>query len=236
MGGFNLFGSNFDPIGAIGDALYLPGSKNNPQPQLHLPKMDSNSANQVAEQENNLQESPEQTTQKIMKDTGRASGVQNIGQGQSQENQSLGGGGMPGMSEAISNKAQKNFETQKARLQQNADLQGQEMSNKNHMSATTQAIALKDAETGVQSSINQLQLQANQATYQTVASIMTGAGSLGGMMYANSQRPTQNYPGLNSSLNSTESTFTNPSSGNQSYLNESPSMGGQGLLGDYSFE
>lgn len=238
MGGFNVFGNNFDPVGNIGNAIYFPGSPNNPKPQLHLPQMDSGSANQIANQENSLEQSPDQNTQKILQGTGSAANIQNNGAAAAIQNQELGGGGMPGMSTAIANKAQKNFSVQQGRLQQNAKLQGQQMTNQNMLTASAQGVALMDAQAGVQSSINNLQLSANQATYQTVSSIMSGAGSLGGMALANSQRAggydasnTQGFAGSTPSVYNDYSSPTSDVGGTPSVYNDYG--GGGGGMGNY---
>lgn len=157
--------------------------------QFSAPAMDSASLNQVSNNENSLLKTPGEQSQRLLKGTDAANSIAS-NSNLEQENNALGGGGIPGMSKAISDQAAKNFETQKGKLQTQADLQGMQMANQNMNVAASNAIALYNAQTGVQSSINNYNLQANAARYGVISSLMSGAGSMAGA-----------YAGYNSNQN-----------------------------------
>lgn len=143
----------------------------------------------LASFQNGLLNSPESYQAQIMSGTDAAAPIANQTSNQEQEQNSEGGGGMPGMTAAIGNRAQKNFSQDNARLNQHAQIQGMETSNTNIGLATTNAIAEQNAQNGIQSSLNQYNLAANAARYQTVSQLMSGAGSLGGLAMAQSSQP-----------------------------------------------
>lgn len=150
-------------------------------PTFNRPGMDEEENKQVAGQMEGLLRSPESYSKDIMKDTDKANQIQGQSQNQANEQQQLGGGGISGMTQAISDKAQKNFAKDQGRLQQQAKFQSQQMANQNTSAAASLSIALSDAQNHVNSQLNQLQLETNAATYRTVASIMSGAGSVVGV-------------------------------------------------------
>jgi hypothetical protein len=208
-------------------------------PQYTQPTMSAGSQAAVTQDENGLLKTPQQQTDALMQGTGAASQIQNQGQNQQHEQNEEGGGGINGMSTAISNKAQKNFATKQAQLQQNANLSGAQTSMQNVNMAATQGIALANAQRGVDSSINNYNLQANQARYSTISSLMSGAGALTGAYMGSNAKPGTNYPGLSSSLNSSESTgFVNPTGESSSgYLGSDVAQPGYAadVGGDYTF-
>jgi len=128
----------------------------------------------------------------ITQGTGQAGNINDQSTAQTNETASQGGGGMGGMQQAIANKSNKNFSTQQAKMQQNAQFQGQVMANNNYNTAAANAIALQNAQNGVDSSILQYSLQANAARYGTISSLMSGAGSLAGAYAGSSSSGTSN--------------------------------------------
>lgn len=208
------------------------------------PSMDPGSSAQVGQIQNSMQQSPQQYSGQIMQGTGAASNIQNnTGNAQTEQNE-LGGGGIPGMQQAIGNKAAKNFAVQQGKLQQNANFSGQQMANQNMNTAASNAIALQNAQNGVNSAVNSYNLQSNAARYQTISSLMSGAGSFGGYAYGNSQgNQSGSSPLTNSQMGAqdfgageTESVFNAPNSGFGNYgssaLNtENEGMGNYGLSG-----
>jgi len=155
-----------------------------PGPTYHAPSSDPQGDKQMQDQMQGLLKSPEGHMQDIMSGTGKAGQIQNQSQNQANEQNQLGGGGINGMSQAISDKAQKNFSKDQDRLQMQSKFKGQEMANRNALASASLHTALSDAQNNVNSQLNQLQLEANAATYRTAASIMSGAGSLAGVMAA----------------------------------------------------
>ena len=153
-------------------------------PQYTNPTMDAASQAQVSDQMNGLlAKGPQDYTNQMMQGTGAAGNIQNqTGNMQNEQNQ-FGGGGINGMTQAIGQKAQKNFSQEQGQLQQKSKLQGQEMANKNMLSAQSMGVALSDAQNHVNTKLNNLQLQQNAATYATVAGLMSGAGKIGGAYY-----------------------------------------------------
>jgi hypothetical protein len=164
-------------------------------PQYNPYQMDPGSANQVSQIENGLLTTPQQNTSNILQNTGNAGAIQNQTANQNLSNQEQGGGGISGMTKAIGNKAAKNFATSQGRLNVNAQLQGQQMSNNNMSTATANAIGMQNAEYNLQSSVNNANLAANAARYQTVSSLMSGAGSFAGSYYGHqaASTPGQTY-------------------------------------------
>jgi hypothetical protein len=163
----------------------------------------------------------------MMQETDAAGNIQNqAGDMQNEQNQ-LGGGGISGMSQAIGQKAQKNFTQEQGQLKQKAKLQGQEMANKNMLSAQSMGVALSDAQNHVNTQLNNLQLAQNAATYQTVAGLMSGAGKLGGA-YVGSR--TNNPPLSNAQLGQNQ--YSQPGDVSTVY-NTNPDTG-QNTPQDYS--
>jgi len=158
-------------------------------PQYNPATIDPGSASQVASIENGLLATPQQNTDKIMQGTGAAGQIENQSEQAQNENSEHGGGGISGMSQAISNKASKNFSTSQNKLNANAQFQGQAMANNNINVATANSIAMQNAQYNLQSSINNANLQANQARYNTIGGLMSGAGSFAGSYYGHQQTP-----------------------------------------------
>ena len=207
---------------AVGNMLNGPGSPN-------LPAMNPNSQAQVTNSENSLMKTPQQQTAGLLAGTGAGATIANQGAAQQNEQNELGGGGMPGMSDAISAKAAKNFSTSQGRLQQNANFQGAQMANQNMNVAAANAIALQNAQTGVDSSINNLNLQANASRYQTISSLMSGAGAMGGAYAGSKFSPYQS--GIANTLNNSEDQFTNPGMN----IESTPGSSGTGYMGTSNF-
>ena len=219
-------------LGAVGgNALYgAMGTQ-----AFQAPAMDQGSQNQITSEENSLSQTPQQNTAAIMNGTQNAGSVQDVSQAQGKEQMSQGGGGIPGMSGAISAKAAKNFATQQGGLQTKAALQGQMMTNQNLNTAAANAVALSNAQNNVQNMTNQFQLQANASRYAVISGLMKGAGSAAGGMAGGAGGGGD--MGTGDALNGSESAFTNPTEGNESYFNpsSSPSNFSGGMNSDYSF-
>ena len=222
-------------INSVGNVFDTLSGKSSP-PTYNAPTMDPTSQAQIAGQENNLMKTPQQQTAGIMNNTGAAGAVQNQTQNQVNEQNEQGGGGINGMTQAIGNKAQKNFATSQGRLQQNANLQGQQMANTQQNQAAMQAIALSNAQAGVTNATNQLQLQYNQAQYNTVSSIMAGAGTGAGYYFGKNSVPGPMNPAVNAQADSIENQFQNPAGENSTgYLGSNVETVSPGLLGSDNY-
>lgn len=210
----------YDPLNLSGDA----------NPKLNKPAMDPGSVNSINTIQNNLLKTPQENAAQMMQGTGLAGGIAGQGDNQSNEKNSLGGGGINGMSEAISRKAQNSFAKDKGRLEQQSKFQGQVMANNNINAETANAIAISNAENNVNSSMNQLALQANAARYQTVSGIMSGAGSFAGTMAGSNNHEPSYYGGNNYSVIPNASGIV----GNQTTPNAYNQYGASGNYDSYS--
>lgn len=178
------------------------------KPPLALPGMDDASKQQITDQENSSLRRPQDYQSAIMQGTGAAGSIQNQAGNQAAEQESQGGGGMPGMTQAIGDRAAKNFQTSKDRLNQKSQIEGMHMANQNTSTATDQAIALSAAQRGVDNQVNNYNLQSDQARYQVISSIMGGAGSIGGqMVYDQQAKQKKEQAAFDSDANELDSGF-----------------------------
>lgn len=130
---------------------------------------------------NNLKQTPGQLSADLMQGTDKAQDMSGGNSADSQANQTSSGGyGLPGMQQAIADRSQKKFNTAMGGLQSQATLKGTEMNLDNLAKHGQNAERLINARRGVQVQQGHIDLLNNQATYNTVAGLMKGAGSLGG--------------------------------------------------------
>lgn len=176
------------------------------------PSMNQTAQNQVTQNQNNLLKTPEQHAQELMAGTGAANQVQNQTGRQANEQKQLGGGGIDGMTEAIGQKAQKNFAPSQAKLQKQSEFAGANMTMNNTNMAAANAISIANAQRGVDSQVMRFNLESNAARYATISGLMAGAGSIGGMIAGGKHGAA---PGGDQSLPSTSSA---PNGGGQGYL------------------
>lgn len=206
----------------IGGQLFgqAPGS-------FKAPGMDPGSANQVADIQNSLLKTPDQQAQGLLAGSGAAGAIANQSGNQNAESKQEGGGGMPGMSAAIGAKAAKNFATSQGRLTQNAQFAGAQMANQNLNTASANAIAMQNAQNNINSSLNNLTLQSNQARYNTIAGIMSGAGSIAGVFAAQPNAP--NLNGTTGNAYSNSQNMYNEGVGPSQPTTQSNPMGSYGM-------
>lgn len=153
------------------------------QAGFQQPGMDPVSGEQIASYMNNPQNA-QQNQQAIMAGTQGANQI--AAQSTNQQNQAneLGGGGMPGMGQAVSARAAKNFSVQGAKLNQQMQLPAAEMSNNQFAAPANASIAYMNAQNNIEKQTNDLALAQNAATYQVISQFMIGAGKFGGQMAA----------------------------------------------------
>jgi hypothetical protein len=132
--------------------------------------------------------------------------VSNLGNQLTNENNALGGGGMPGMQAAIQNKQMKNYNISQGNLGNQANLWGVQT----QMDRTTQAANtlnnLSDMEWGVANFSNNADIATQGARNAVIGGVFQGAGALGGAIAggAFSGGPAQPSPFQSTITNSNE--------------------------------
>lgn len=110
--------------------------------------------------------------------------VSNFGQQAQNEQNSLGGGGMPGMAAAIQNKQMKNYNISQGALGQQANLYGQQQAYNLNTQAANTVNQLSTLEMGAANYANAASIATQGARNAVVSGIFQGAGALGGIAAA----------------------------------------------------
>jgi hypothetical protein len=157
-------------------------------PQYTPPKMSQPLQDSISGQEGRAANTSAQDyTDKL--NSGVQTQAQQTTSGQNGTN--LGGSGDMGMSQAIQNKQNKSFSQSLSQLQTKNSFQGLMMQHQQTENAANLSVQLTGIQRGIASQVAQYQTQADATRYAIINGLMSGAGSIGGAMMANSRSSKQ---------------------------------------------